>query len=147
MEKIYCDDSENVLRALYEAEVDRNRVHHKSLEEKKNLSVSRLKIHTQFEIFSIFHRDLGQKSPIVAALELNAGYIRETSERLFQSNKANIGKPPLRVREDPLVNNPAHAEIEGKITGSLAKELTRHCKICKESALTRIYRAARKMIS
>lgn len=120
----YCDDSENVLHAVLEADWDRGRMS-LGLLEGKNKSVSRLSVYSQDEIFAIFHRDLDlpSRSPVVAALEWNVKEITDVSRQFFKDTKQK--KDPLKVRIDIQCTNAAHAEIDGKVTGGLSKQLVR----------------------
>lgn len=136
----FCDESEDVLRAVLEADWDRGRVRLGILEG-KNVSVSRLQIYSHLQIMAIFRRDfeLG-KSSVAGALEWNVKQIEDTSRECFHRNRQKNQplKAPLKVRVDPQPRNAAHAEIDGKVTGALSKDLVRKGRKRREPGWLRV---------
>src|SRR5450631_1600525 len=139
----YCGDEEEVLHAVLEADFDRKRLSPDFLEG-KNKSVCRLKIYSRSQILAVFRRDLDRpgRSPPIGALQLNVGQIGRTSRAHFDKSKQEKKKPTLRVRIDFIFCNAAHAEIDGKITGGLSRELTKNPRIVREPIWLRATYAA-----
>jgi len=121
---VYCEDEEDVLRALRENEFDKKRVLSPHALKDKALSVSRLTIYPMTKIFAIFHRDFDRGSPVVAALKLNVGEITRKSGENIENlrERERKGKIPLKVHIDPLVENEHHPSVGGIVTRGMANE-------------------------
>jgi len=116
-----CNDDENIVRGIFEAEWDQeqNRFS-KSIFTGPNASVSRLKVLSLEEIIEVFARDLHRPPNrfLKAAGEINVGLLRSIGAN-YEPKKTEI-----TVIQDPLPDNPAHAEIPQKLSKGLSSKIT-----------------------
>lgn len=107
MSRPLCEDHENILRAINEANWDagKNRGN-SSLFKGPNTSVSRLAVTSKAEIMDIFRAEL--RCPVVCAGEINVGNLKQIGL---------LHESVITVEQDPIIpTNPAHAEIPQRIT-------------------------------
>lgn len=122
-----CKEDENIIRAIRSSDWDEKHNRWSSnLFRGPKTSVSRLKILSMEDVFTIFCKDL-HKPPVHKVIkggEINVGQLKRIGLEYEQN-----GKPKstiISVEEDPLFNhpvlmdNPAHAEIVNKLTRTLA---------------------------
>lgn len=122
---------ENIVRAIHQAWWDENGNRtESSIFKGENISVSRLSILGKDDLFKILHKQL-DKSPngiIIGLGEINVGKLKEIG-------KSFVNPTEITVEEDPLPENPAHAEIPQKISRGLAKRIIRELKFIRDESL------------
>ncbi len=132
---MYCANDECILRAIRSLQWDKNRISPSALTDSE-LSVSRLSVYTSKQILSIYHRDFDPTpNPYSVSLELNVGEIHSTSAAHIANmpRKDRAGKQPLKILNDPLPENKAHAIADGKVTRGLANQLLSIGTVRKET--------------
>lgn len=106
MQRPLCEDHENILRAINEANWDASKNRgNSSLFKGPNTSVSRLSILSKSEIMDLFRTEL--RCPVVCVGEINVGNLKQIGL---------LHDFVITVEQDPLPTNPSHAEIPQKIT-------------------------------
>lgn len=122
---------ENIVRAIHHAWWDVEQSRGSSLIFKgQNISVSRLSILSINDLFKLLHKQL-DSSPngiIIGLGEINVGRLKEIAKNF-------VNPTEITVEEDPLPENPAHAEIPQKISTGLAKTIIKELKFVKDESL------------
>lgn len=119
-----CHPSENIVRAITTADWDEvEQRAQSSLFRGSHTSVSRLAVLGLRELFAIFRRDL-EKYPrlVLKAGEINVGVLQEIGRQ-------HVHPTELTVEQDPLEDNPAHAEIPQQISKGLATRINKSLQL------------------
>ena len=114
-----CDHSEDIIRAIHTNFWNENILSTGVYKSDQPISVNRLKILNLEQIAGIIKRDLG--NDYVCMAKINVGDVVNSGAEL-NSKLSVIPKSVNEVGKE----NPAHAEIIGKITDGIAKRLRKY---------------------